>query len=137
MSLRVINLADHLQSTNMSGALKAALGKLKTYTLGTPSRITKLANGAGTAGTRAVPTSTHDVDIGVRLDFDVETKAGGKSYKRFKFQVNKGANDKTLKQLVATKKGTDTEFAIVDMPLGTKNPKATVEKLFDDIKKQL
>lgn len=97
----------------------------------------KIANGQGTAGTRAAPAQSdnNDKKIGSRLDSGEQLIKDGKEYKRYKFQVNKGADDKTLKKLAD--KDSHTVWAEADMPLGEADIHKTVEQLFDDLEESL
>ena len=85
----------------MSRAVKDSLRSLKAWVLQSPSRVKKIAEGKGTPGTRAAPTqlSTNDKKIGSRLDNGEKIIKSGKEYKRYKFQINNGADNSTLKQL--------------------------------------
>ncbi|PNS21220.1 hypothetical protein CAC42_3558 [Sphaceloma murrayae] len=60
-----------------------------------------IARGAGTAGSRAAPAQAgnNDKKIGVRLDNADTIVKEGKKFKRYKLQVNKGAENPTLKGL--------------------------------------
>jgi hypothetical protein len=60
---------------------------------------------------------------------------GGKYYKRYKFQVNKGADDKTLKKLAD--KDSHKVWAEADMPIGEEDQHTVVENLFADLEKDL
>ncbi|KAF2496249.1 hypothetical protein BU16DRAFT_526754 [Lophium mytilinum] len=121
----------------MSRSLKTSLQSLKTWVFQSPSRVQKIASGQGTAGTRAAPTQAgpNDKSIGSRLDNGETFTKNGKQYKRYKFQVNKGANDKTLKQLAD--KDSHKVWAQADMPLGEADAHKATEALFDDLEKDL
>ncbi|KAF2259615.1 hypothetical protein CC78DRAFT_620902 [Lojkania enalia] len=121
----------------MSRALKSSLESLKTWVFQSNSRVQKIANGQGTAGTRAAPAQSgnNDKKIGSRLDNGEAFTKNGKQYKRYKFQVNKGADDKTLKQLAD--KDSHKVWAQADMPIGDTDARKAVEQLFDDLEKDL
>ena len=57
--------------------------------------------GAGIPGTRAAPTQAgnNDAKIGLRLDYGERFKIDGKEYLRVNLQVNKGAENPTLRAL--------------------------------------
>ena len=121
----------------MSRALKSSLQDLKNWVLQSNSRVQTIAAGQGTAGTRAAPTQSgnNDKKIGSRLDNGEVFNKDGKSYKRYKFQVNKGADDRTLKDLAD--KNSHKVWAQADLPLGEADPRGTVERLFQDLDKDL
>ena len=58
-------------------------------------------SGSETLGSRAVPTQTakNDENIGLRLDYGKQYEKDGKRYSRLNLQVNKGAENPTLKEL--------------------------------------
>ena len=87
----------------MSRAMKDGLRKLQQYVTSSKSRLRKIVNGQGDAGTRAVPAQTgkNDADIGLRLDYGDKFTRNGKEYRRCKLQVNKQADNPTLKALAA------------------------------------
>ncbi|KAH7397043.1 hypothetical protein DE146DRAFT_756721 [Phaeosphaeria sp. MPI-PUGE-AT-0046c] len=121
----------------MSRALKSSLQDLKNWVFQSNSRVQKIASGQGTAGTRAAPAQAgnNDKKIGSRLDNGEIFNKDGRQYKRYKFQVNKGADDKTLKDLAD--KNSHKVWAQADLPLGASNPRGAVEKLFEDLEKGL
>jgi hypothetical protein len=121
----------------MSKALKSSLQTLKAWILQSNSRVQKIANGQGNAGTRAAPaqSGSNDKKIGSRLDNGETFTKNGKEYKRYKFQINKGADDTTLKQLAD--KNSHKVWAQADIPLGEADTRKTVEQLFDDLEKDL
>lgn len=61
----------------------------------------RVVSGTGTPGTRAAPTQAgnNDANIGLRLDYGERFKKDGKTYRRVNLQVNKGAENPTLKAL--------------------------------------
>lgn len=121
----------------MSRALKSSLQSLRAWVFQSQSRVQKIANGQGTAGSRAapVPSGNNDEKIGSRIDNGETIIKDGKEYKRYKYQVNKGANDNTLKRLAD--KDSHKVWAEADMPLGEADAKRTVEQLFDDLENDL
>ena len=98
-----------------------------------PSRIQKLANGTGAIGTRAAPTQngTNDKTIGSRLDYGENIVKGGKEHRRYKLQINKGADNKILKQLAD--KNSHKVWSTADIPIGEGRPEDIVQKLFEDL----
>ncbi|KAL2785323.1 hypothetical protein BJX66DRAFT_343215 [Aspergillus keveii] len=85
----------------MSRARRESLEALKNWVLGRSSQVTKLASGQGIAGTRAAPSQSgsNDMTIGSRLDNGEKVTKDGKEYKRYKWQINKNAQNATLKEL--------------------------------------
>jgi hypothetical protein len=121
----------------MSRALKESLKSLKTWVLASPSRVAKLARGEGTPGTRAAPAQAgnNDEKIGVRLDNADTIVKEGKKFKRYKFQVNKSADNPTLKTLAD--KNSHEVWSQADMPVDEGDPEEVVNNLFDDLEKNL
>ncbi|KAJ4992999.1 hypothetical protein SVAN01_01351 [Stagonosporopsis vannaccii] len=121
----------------MSRSLKVSLQSLKDWVFQSKSRVQKIASGQGTAGTRAAPaqSGTNDKTIGSRLDNGETFDKDGRQYKRYKFQVNKGADDKTLKDLA--NKDSHKVWAQADLPLGEGDAPEVVEQLFKDLEKDL
>jgi len=121
----------------MSRALKSSLQSLKAWVFQSNSRVQKIANGQGTAGTRAAPAQAgnNDKQIGSRLDNGETFTKGGKQYKRYKFQVNKGADDQALKQLA--NKDSHKVWAQADLPLENADSREAVVQLFEDLEKDL
>lgn len=117
----------------MRGALKDSLQSLKAWVFQSPSRIQKLAEGTGPMGTRAAPTQTgtNDKKIGSRLDFGEDIVKDGKEYKRYKLQINKGADNKTLRQLAD--KDSHKVWSTADIPVGEGSMEDAVDKLFEDL----
>lgn len=97
----------------------------------------EIANGQGIPGTRAAPAQAgnNDKKIGSRLDNGETFTKGGKQYKRYKFQVNKGADDKTLKELAD--KDPHKVWTQADISIGEEDDYMAVEKLFADMEKDL
>ncbi|PVH69759.1 hypothetical protein DL98DRAFT_163760 [Cadophora sp. DSE1049] len=80
----------------MSRALRSSLEFLKKKrVLESNSRMQKVAKGQGIPGTRATPTQAgnNDKKIGSRLDNGETFTKDRKQYKRYKFQVNRGADE--------------------------------------------
>lgn len=121
----------------MSRAFKESLENLRKWVLTSESRIQRIASGQGVAGTRATPAQagSNDTKIGSRLDNGETFTKDGKEYKRYKFQVNKGADNKTLKELA--NKDSHKVWAEADMPVGEDDGRASVENLFADLEKDL
>lgn len=86
----------------MSRAVLAQLVKMEAYVTENWGRMWKIYVGQGNPGARAAPTQTgtNDSKLGLRIDFgDVVTKEDGKQYTHFKLQVNKNAENPTLKKM--------------------------------------
>jgi hypothetical protein len=96
--------------------------------------VAKLARGEGTPGTRAAPAQAgnNDKKIGVRLDNADTIVKDGKKFKRYKFQVNKGADNPTLAD-----KNSHEVWSQADMPVDDGDPEEVVNNLFDDLEKNL
>ncbi|KAJ5348603.1 uncharacterized protein N7506_001856 [Penicillium brevicompactum] len=126
----------------MSRARLESLEKLKNWVLGRNSQITKLAQGQGIAGTRAAPSQSgqNDASIGSRLDHSEQIEIDGKDYRRYKWQINKNAANSTLKDLA--NKDSHKVWSEADVPVDSdtsdaSDAKARVEKLFNDLKKNM
>ena len=121
----------------MSRALKESLKSLKAWVFASPSRVKKIAEGQGTPGTRAAPAQagTNDTKIGLRLDNGDKIVRDGKEYKRYKLQVNKDADNATLKDLA--NKDSHKVWSQTDVPIGEGTVEETVEKLFEDLEANL
>ncbi|KAL8703900.1 MAG: hypothetical protein Q9201_002912 [Fulgogasparrea decipioides] len=117
----------------MSRALKDSLESLKAWVLRSPSRVKNIAEGNGIPGTRAAPTqlSRNDKKIGSRLDNGEKIIKSGKEYKQYKFQINKGADNSTLKELA--NKDSHKVWSQADIPIGEGSPEELVEQLFEDL----
>lgn len=123
----------------MSRARLESLEQLKNWILGRNSQILKIAQGQGIAGTRAAPSQSgpNDTKIGSRLDNGEKFLKDNKEYKRYKWQLNKNADNATLKDLA--NKNSHQVWAEADIELGSdeSDEKARVAKLFDDLKKAM
>ncbi|KAJ6001654.1 hypothetical protein N7499_008847 [Penicillium canescens] len=123
----------------MSNARIESLNKLKNWVLGRSSQVLKLAQGQGIAGTRAAPAQagTNDTKIGSRLDHGEKVIKDGKEYKRYKWQLNKNAENSTLKELA--NKDSHKVWSEADVPVtsDTADEKERVEKLFADLKNNM
>lgn len=121
----------------MSGAVRDSLKSLKAWVTQTPSRVKKIAEGKGLPGVRAAPTQAgaNDKKIGLRLDNGENVVKSGKEYKRYKLQINKGADNPTLKQLA--NKDSHKVWSQADIPIGSGSPEQVVEKLFEDLEEDL
>ncbi|KAF2228286.1 hypothetical protein BDZ85DRAFT_255723 [Elsinoe ampelina] len=117
----------------MSRAIKEALRELKTWVVRNPSRMTSLASGNGTPGTRAAPTRTdkNDKAIGLRLDNGETVTKDGQQYKRYKLQANKDADDKAIRDLA--KKNSHLVLSQADLPLDKFGPEEATDYLFGEL----
>ena len=119
----------------MSRAKLESLEKLKNWVLGRASQVTKISQAQGVPGTRAAPSQagSNDSRIGSRLDNAETITKDGKEYKRYKWQVNKNADNPTLKELA--NKDSHRVWSQADIPINsdTSNAKADVEQLFADL----
>ena len=122
----------------MSRARQESLETLKNWVLGRSSQVTKIASGQGIAGTRAAPTQSgpNDLKIGSRLDNGEKIVKDGKEHKRYKWQVNKNAENATLRELA--NKNSHKVWAEADIPINSgTSAKDAVEQLFSDLKKDM
>ncbi|KAI6797247.1 hypothetical protein KC363_g2981 [Hortaea werneckii] len=121
----------------MSRAVKESLQRMKSWVTSTASRVNKIASGQGDVGTRAAPTQagSNDTEIGSRLDYGDKSIKDGKEFRRYKFQINKQAANSTLRDLA--NKDSHKVWAQADVPLDSKSPEEAVEKLFEDLEKDL
>ena len=114
-----------------------SLGWVKEWVFRAPSRVTRIAGGEGIAGARAAPTQsgTNDSTIGGRIDYGETFTNDGKQYRRFKFQVNKGADNPTLKQYA--NQDSHRVWAQADLEIGGGTESELAERLFADLKSDL
>ena len=94
------------------------------------SHLQKLANGTGAIGTRAVPThnGNNNKKIGLRLDYGEKIVKDSKEYQRYKLQIGKGADKKTLSD-----KDSHKVWSTAGIPVGEGCPEDIVEKLCEDL----
>ncbi len=86
----------------MGRVMKEQLFKMMDWVFQARSRMEQIVSGTGTPGTRAAPTQAgnNDAKIGLRLDYGETFIRDGKMYRRVNLQVNKNAENPTLKALV-------------------------------------
>jgi hypothetical protein len=128
--------------TIMSGPAKTALSALKTYVMGSKSRMKKLVTDTSAAqGTRAQPAKTgkNDAAVGSRLDFGPTTTKNKDTVRKFNFQLNKDASNSSVKKLAAK----DSHKVWSTAEITTKaNPtdaevSTVVKALFSDLEKNI
>ncbi|KAI2825000.1 hypothetical protein CBS147321_5919 [Aspergillus niger] len=123
------------QEYKMSRARRESFQALKKWVFDRNSQVKKIAAGQGIAGTRAAPSQSgsNDSKIGSRLDNGETFTKDGKEYKRYKWQINKNAENATLKDIAS--KDSHKVWAEADIPITSDNSKAkaTVSQLFDDL----
>lgn len=123
----------------MSRAIKDSIKKLKDWVFLNQSRMKMIAEGQGTQGTRAAPTQagTNDTKIGTRLDNGETIFKDGKEYKRYKLQVNKDAENSTLKQLA--NQDSHKVWSETDIPIGEgeSSAKEVLEQMFEELEANL
>ncbi|KAK5116751.1 hypothetical protein LTR62_007425 [Meristemomyces frigidus] len=121
----------------MSRTLKESPKGLQTWVMASPSRMARLARGEGTPGTRAAPTQAgnNDKRIEVRLDNADTIIQDGKKFKRYKFQVNKGADNPTLKTFAD--KNSHEVWSHADMSCNDGDSESAIINLFEDLEKNL
>lgn len=96
-----------------------------------------MAKGHGTPGQRAAPskTTSNDAKIGSRLDNAELFQKDGKTYKRFKWQLNKNVENSTLKKLAA--KNSHKVWSFADMEVKDEVAERQAKNTIDDIFIQL
>lgn len=116
----------------MSRAVKASIDMLEYYACQTMGRMEKLVSGRGVPGTRAAPTQdgVHDTRIGSRLDYRDHIIKDGETYQRLKLQLNKGADDATLRAAAA--KDSHKVWSQVDVHIEATTPSSSAK---DDTEK--
>lgn len=123
----------------MSRARRESFQALKKWVFDRNSQVKKIAAGQGIAGTRAAPSQSgsNDSKIGSRLDNGETFTKDGKEYKRYKWQINKNAENATLKDIAS--KDSHKVWAEADIPITSDNSKAkaTVSQLFDDLEESM
>lgn len=100
--------------------------------------MNRLAGGQGTSDTRAAPAqmAKNDSEIGARLDNGETVIKDGKTYKRYKLQVNKNASNPTLKDLA--NKDSHRVFGDADMPLDDSIPLTDrIDHFFQDLEQDI
>jgi len=115
----------------MSRAIKESLQKLRQVVFSSKSRIE-------TAGTRAAPSRSgnNDEKIGSRLDNGENFTENGKRKKRYNFQINKGAENPTLKKMAD--KDSHKVYSYADIDLDDEKPHdEKLEDFFDQLEKNL
>lgn len=124
----------------MPSALKNAIKALKDHVLESSGRIKSIAKGLGTPGHRAAPvqTANNDSKIGLRLDNGETFTKNGKEYKRYKLQVNKNAENATLKKMA--EKNSHKVHSYADVEILNKEPakedaKETVLNIFNQLER--
>ncbi|RMD41792.1 hypothetical protein DV735_g3306, partial [Chaetothyriales sp. CBS 134920] len=87
----------------MPSKVATSLGNLLMHIKRSKNRQSTILRGQGEPGHRAAPArgGNHDAKIGGRIDYGETFKKGGKTYRRFKFQLNSNAEDATLKRKAA------------------------------------
>ena len=98
--------------------------------------MTKISQGNGIAGTRAAPSQSGSnySTIGSRLDNGEKVLKNGAEYKRYKWQINKNANNPTLRELA--NKNSHKVWSEADVPINSdgSSAEADVGQLFEDLK---
>ena len=125
----------------MVSAIVAGARGLREYILQTPSRAIAFVKSQGTAGQRFAPkqSGNNDAKFGCRLDNGEVFIKDAKQYMRYKFQLNKNAENKTLKEHAS--KDSHKVWAQVDVEV-KENPtqeesESAVNEAFDIIEEQL
>ncbi len=117
----------------MANSLVKCLDRMMEAATKTKSGIKKICQPVGDAGTRCFPPPTHDPKIGGRLDLGDQTDGGKK--RRLKFQVNKNAENTTLKGMAA--KDSHKVYATVDVDTDQAATSENAKKIFEELKKKV
>ncbi|KAL3425183.1 hypothetical protein PVAG01_04464 [Phlyctema vagabunda] len=122
----------------MSRAVRESLQRLRQAVFSSKSRIESIASGHGTPGTRAAPpqSGNNDKKIGSRLDNGETYTDNGKRKKRYNFQINKGAEDPTLKKLANKNSHKVWSYADVDLD-DQKSAEEKLDDFFDQLEDNL
>jgi hypothetical protein len=125
----------------MSSARKASLKSLKEWIGKSKSRALTIAKGQGTPGQRAAPsqTTSNDAKIGSRLDNAELFQKDGKTYKRFKWQLNRNAENSTLKKLAAKNSHKVWSYADVEVNeiADERQAKDAIDNLFSQLERNM
>lgn len=125
----------------MSSAKKASLKALKDWVKTSKARALTIAKGTGTPGQRAAPAQTgkNDAKIGSRLDNGETVKKGDREYRRYKWQLNKNAENSTLKRLAA--KDSHKVWSQADVEIkkdaNAEEAQSLVDEMFEQLEKNM
>jgi hypothetical protein len=99
--------------------------------------MSKLARGNGDLGTRAAParSGNNDKKIGGRLDFGPKIIKNGQEYRKIFFQLNKDADDSTIKKLAD--KNSHQVWSEADIPIKEQPSNEEAAEIVDDVFTQL
>ncbi len=117
----------------MANSLVKCLDRMMEAATRTKSGIKNICQPVGDAGTRCFPHPTHDPKIGGRLDLGNQTDGGKK--RRLKFQVNKNAENATLKGMAA--KDCHKVYATVDVDTNQAATAENAKNVFEKLKKEV
>lgn len=117
----------------MANSLIKCLDRMMEAATQTKSRIKKICQPVGDAGTRCFPPPTHDPKIGGRLDLGDQTDGGKK--RRLKFQINENAENATLKGMAA--KDSHKVYATVDVDTNQAATADNARKVFEELKEKV
>lgn len=123
----------------MVNAPQEALKALRAWFAAAQSRMKQVVSGNGIPGHRAGPTqaSNNDAKIGARLDYGERFEQDGKGYQRVNFQLNKGAERTTIRELA--NKDPHKVWASADIRIDTagRTVEEAFDELFDDLDKDI
>lgn len=125
----------------MVSAIRSSARSLRDYILQTKSRVIGFAKGQGTPGHRFAPkqAGNSDTNIGSRLDNGDMITRDGNQYRRYKFQLNKNAQNSSIKdeaQKDSHKVGAQVDVQVKENPTHEES-KTVVQDAFADIERQL
>lgn len=121
----------------MSRAMKESLDYIKASM--SKSAVKTLLSGDGVPGTRAAPTRSgnNDAKAGGRLDHGENYTKGNQTVHRLKYQLNKNAENTTLKKLAAQDSHKVWSYADVPVPVPEKRLNEVVDSIFATLKANL
>ncbi|KAI4178805.1 MAG: hypothetical protein LQ346_007342 [Caloplaca aetnensis] len=119
----------------MARALLKSLAELRAYVRQRVSQQEKISGGQGESGWRRVPAQggNHDKQIGSRVDIGPIVVKDGEEFRRYKWQLNRSADDSTLAKM--EQENQHKVWAEADVPVCADKSKASEasEKMFDDM----
>lgn len=101
------------------------------------SQRNTILNGQGEPHRRAAPArnTVPDVNIGARIDVGEIVNKDDKEYRRYNYQLNKNAEDSTLKKLAA--EDSHRVWSTADVEIKTDRTEEEAEEAIDDFAAQL
>jgi SRSO17 transposase len=121
----------------MPSAKSNSLSALKKWLTASTSRMKTVVSSSGTAGYRAAPAQSgnNDAKIGSRLDYGERFEKDGKTFQRLNWQLNKDAENSTLKKLA--QQDSHYTWSTADVEVVNNPTKDEVKTKAEDIFEQL